>query len=59
MLKEFRDFAMRGNVMDLAVGVITPHPVRAGSPPGRDGLRWVQVSAEPSVRSSVHWWMTS
>ncbi|HEX2698289.1 MAG TPA: large conductance mechanosensitive channel protein MscL, partial [Anaerolineales bacterium] len=22
MLKEFRDFAMRGNVMDLAVGVI-------------------------------------
>ncbi|MCB2109317.1 MAG: MscL family protein, partial [Rhodobacteraceae bacterium] len=22
MLKEFRDFAMRGNVVDLAVGVI-------------------------------------
>ncbi|HNB26556.1 MAG TPA: MscL family protein, partial [Alphaproteobacteria bacterium] len=22
MLKEFRDFAMRGNVLDLAVGII-------------------------------------
>ena len=47
MLKEFKAFIMRGNVLDLAIAVITPH------------LRSVQVSAAHLERSSAHSLTTS
>ena len=28
MLQEFKDFAMRGNVVDMAVGIVIGGPVR-------------------------------
>lgn len=34
MLKEFKDFAMRGNVLDMAVGIII------GGAFGRSSRRW-------------------
>jgi hypothetical protein len=34
MMQEFREFALKGNVMDLAVGVII------GAPSARSSIRW-------------------
>lgn len=39
IIKEFREFAMRGNVVDLAVGVII------GAHSGRLYLHWLPISS--------------
>lgn len=39
IIKEFREFAMRGNVVDLAVGVII------GAALGRLYLHWLPISS--------------
>lgn len=39
IIKEFREFAMRGNVVDLAVGVII------GAAFGKMSLHWLPISS--------------